>query len=257
MGKANQETCRLIAMKPLISIIVPTYNHASVLEQSLFSASRQTYRPLEVIVVNDGSSDDFSGAIKKIAEQPWIKDLTLQVVSQENKGASAARNVGFGRSKGGYVIFWDADTIAEPEMLQKMWQALEGHSEASYAYSQFRFGWKKIKCRPFDGEALKLINFIDTTSLLRREAAAPFDESLKRFQDWDLWLTLMEKGKTGIFVPEDLYQKKVDRKGYSDWLPQFVYRLPWKSASVRRYEAAREVILSKHHLAKPEEAPAK
>ena len=240
-------------MNELVSIIIPVFNHAHALERSFKTIFSQTYRPFHIIIVDDGSTDNFNQVITKLSQSTWFKPLDTKTIHQANKGAAMARNRGFKESAGDYVIFWDADTIAEPEMLEKMSQALKEHSEASYAYSQFRFGWKKFKCQPFNAEDLKKNNYVDTTSLIRREALKnipePFDESLKRFQDWDLWLTLLEHNKTGTFVPEVLYRKIVSgRKGMSAWLPRFVYRLPWRSYQVNEYEAAQKIILRKHHL---------
>ena len=257
-------------MQPLISVIIPVYNHAHTLKRSLESIFNQTYRPLEVIVVNDGSTDNFDEVVKEcllLTDGDCIgAGSVLSVISQPNSGAPVARNRGFASSKGEYVIFWDADTLAHPQMLQKMFTALQKHPEAAYAYSQFKFGWKRIKSQHFDADKLKQVNYIDVTSLIRRSAltvipseavadegsssvAGPFDTSLKRFQDWDLWLTMLEQGKTGVFIPEVLYEKVVgSREGISTWLPKFMYQLPWKTKQVKKYEAAKEIILKKHKL---------
>ncbi|TSC84801.1 MAG: glycosyltransferase [Parcubacteria group bacterium Gr01-1014_13] len=240
-------------MTPLISVIIPVYNHAHTLKRTLESLFNQTYRPLEVIVVNDGSTDNFDEVVKEcllLTDGDCIgAGSVLSVISQPNSGAPVARNRGFAISKGEYVIFWDADTLAHPQMLQKMFAYLQKHPEASYAYSQFKFGWKRIKSQHFDAEKLKQINYIDVTSLIRRADFPKFDESLKRFQDWDLWLTMLEQGKTGIFIPEVLYEKVVgSREGISTWLPSFMYQLPWKTKQVKKYEEAKEIIVKKHHL---------
>lgn len=264
-------------MQPLISVIIPVYNHAHTLKSCIESVFNQTYRPLEVIVVNDGSTDNFDEVVKEcllITDGDCIGvGSVLSVISQENSGAAAARNRGFASSKGEYVIFWDADTLAQPKMLEKMFVTLQNHPEASYVYSQFKFGWKKIKSQVFDANKLKQINYIDVTSLIRRESLnchpeqsdrvspkalavaqgslsnCPFDILLKRFQDWDLWLTMLEQGKTGIFISEVLYEKKVTgRKGISSWLPSFIYKLPWKTKQVEKYEEARNIIFKKHCL---------
>ncbi len=253
-------------MSPLISIIIPVYNHLHTLNKCLESILNQTYYPLEVIIVNDGSTDGFERATAGIDDLFRISEINktdsvnpyqtkemihieYKIINQENRGASAARNRGFKDSKGDYVIFWDADTEGEPTMLEKMMKALESHPEASYAYSQFKFVWKEIKSQPFDAEKLKQINYIDTTSLIRRADFIEFDESLKRFQDWDLWLTMLEHGKIGIFIQEVLYKKTVGgREGMSNWLPSFVYQLPWRTKQVKKYEEAREIIIKKHHL---------
>jgi glycosyltransferase involved in cell wall biosynthesis len=240
-------------MQPLISVIIPVYNHAHTLKRTLESLFNQTYRPLEVIVVNDGSTDNFDEAVKEcllLTDGDCIgAGSVLSVISQPNSGAPVARNRGFTSSKGEYVIFWDADTLSYPQMLQKMFAYLQKHPEASYAYSQFKFGWKRIKSQHFDADKLKQVNYIDVTSLIRRADFPKFDESLKRFQDWDLWLTMLEQGKTGVFIPEVLYEKVVgSREGISTWLPSFMYQLPWKTKQVKEYEGAKEIIVKKHRL---------
>ncbi|OGH91637.1 MAG: hypothetical protein A2534_00930 [Candidatus Magasanikbacteria bacterium RIFOXYD2_FULL_39_9] len=240
-------------MQPLISVIIPVYNHAHTLKTSIEGIFRQTYRPLEVIVVDDGSTDNFEEAVKEclaLTEKECIGEGSLlSVISQPNAGAPAARNRGFAASKGEYVIFWDADTISDPNMLQKMYKALQNNPQAVYAYSQFKFGWKTFKSQEFNSEKLKQINYIDVTSLIRRKDFVGFDEKIKRFQDWDLWLSMLEQGKIGVFVPEVLYKKIVaGRVGISNWLPSFFYKLPWKSKQVQKYDDAKEIIVKKHKL---------
>lgn len=236
-------------MQDLISVIIPAYNHAHTLRQCLFSLLKQTYRPLEVVVVNDGSRDNFSEVMDEIIHSSVYKELNIHVINQENRGAPAARNAGFVSSRGEYVIFWDADTVGVPAMLAKMKAALDSNPEAAYAYSGFKFGCKKFACRSFDASALKQNNYIDVTSLIRRGDFSGFDESLKRFQDWDLWLTLLEKNKTGVFVPEILYKKIVGRRaGISRWLPSFVHLLPWKIFGLKDFEAAKQIVVRKHGL---------
>ncbi len=239
-------------MPRLISVIVPVFNHANVIEKSLRSLALQTYRPFEVIVVNDGSTDNFKEKcqyLEKIADSYHFK---IQIINQENQGAPAARNRGFNMAQGEFVIFWDADTIAKPIMLQHLCEALDNYPEASYAYSQFRFGWKKMRSQYFNGDDLRKYNYIDTTSLIRREDFCEFDTNLKRFQDWDLWLTLLENKKKGVFVPEVLFRKIVTRSGISGgWLGAFLsYQFFRKNNRSRAYLEARKIIQTKHSLLK-------
>jgi len=238
-------------MADLVSVIIPVYNHAGILKLSLNSVLNQTHRPLEVIVVNDGSTDDFESEIKDIILDHRYDEINIKVINQKNKGAPSARNRGFAESSGRFVIFWDADTIGEPSMIRKMLRALVENAGAAYAYGGFKFGWKKFKSNVFSADALKQNNFIDVTSLIRREYFTGFDETLKRFQDWDLWLTLLEKNNTGIFVPEILYKKVVgNRAGISRWLPKFAYSLPFKWRVKDDYQAKKAVVLEKHGLLK-------
>lgn len=232
-------------MNDLISIIIPVYNHAKTLEKSLRSILAQTYRPLEVIIVNDGSTDDFSKVAEKILKK--YSALDIKIIEQAQVGANATRNRGFAESLGQYVIFWDADTVAKKEMLTQMYDALKDNPNSSYAYCQFRFGWKKMKSHVWNLPLLRQMNFIDMTSLLRRADFISLDENLKRFQDWDLWLTLAEKNKIGVFVPKVLFTKLVGgRQGISNWLPSWFYNLPWKTKKVKEYELAKGIVLKKH-----------
>lgn len=228
----------------MISIIIPVYNHAKELNRALVSITMQTYKDIEVIVVDDGSAPAISN--QKLAISP-------QLIRQSHAGAPAARNRGLQSAKGKFVIFWDADVIGKPDMLEKMYQALQKNPTASYAYSDFRYGWKKMPARPFDGDTLKKNNYIHSTSLIRRVVLSdkPWDESLKRFQDWDLWLTLLENNKTGMYVPECLFRVLPHRGGMSAWLPSFAYREPWRRVpwvreKVGEYEACRQIVLDKH-----------
>jgi len=235
-------------MKQTISVIVPTYQHASTLAQCLDSVFAQQRPADEVIVVDDGSTDN----TKKILEA--FQDR-IQVISQSNQGAPVARNNGFRQSKGTLVIFCDADVNMQQNMLSELEQALEEHPEAAFAYSGFKWGWKSFSSFPFDCNRLKRMNYIHTSALIRREAFPNFDESLKRFQDWDLWLTILDHGGKGIFVQKELFcVVEEDRpERMSTWLPSLMIQFPWKIIGwmpkrVRKYHEAKQIILKKHHL---------
>jgi glycosyltransferase involved in cell wall biosynthesis len=233
-------------MSSLISIIIPIYNHAHTIQRCFKSIIAQIYRPLEVIIVDDESTDEFRKLVPAIESIAKKHQLSLKIIHQKHGGAPRARNRGFKESIGEYVIFWDADVIAFPEMLFKMYAALQNYPEASYAYSEIKLGWKKINSQSFDEKALRRYNYIDMISLLRRKDFPGFDETLKRLQDWDLWLTLLEQDKKGIFIPEVLKKALVSRTGISNWLPSFLYRGPFTTKARRSYEEARKVIIAKH-----------
>lgn len=234
-------------MFSLISIIIPLYNHDEHLPAVLSSIVRQTYRPLEIIIVDDGSTPPVD--TKKYS----AGDIPITWIRQENKGAPAARNAGLDKAAGEYIIFWDADVIAEPDMLEKMVNRLEEEKDASFAYCNSRFGWKKFRIHPFDETKLKEMNYIHSTTLIRKKDAIRWDESLKRFQDWDLWLTMVEQRKKGVWIDEYLYQVVPHRGGISSWLPSCAYKKPWRYLpffykKVRAYEKAKDVIKKKHQM---------
>lgn len=222
----------------MISIIIPIYNQKpKILEKCLDSISRQTFNDFEVIIVDDGSDKEFP--ISNF-------QFSIKVIRQNHGGANAARNRGFCESKGEFLLFCDSDIEMREDMLEKMIKALRENPNASYAYSSFKYGWKSFKLWPFDAEKLKKMPYIHTTSLIRREHFPGFDENIKRLQDWDLFLTMLEKGHQGVWISECLF--KVNPGGLtSKWLPKFLYKIPWLP-SVRKYNEAVEIIRGKHHL---------
>ena len=159
---------------------------------------------------------------------------------------------GRGQGEGNYILFCDADIVLRRDCLEKMVRALEAHPEASYAYSSFKFGWKKFKLWPFDAARLRKMPYIHTTALIRAEHFPGWDESITRLQDWDLWLTMLEQGKIGVWVPEVLFQVVNTKGTMSSWIPSFVYKIPkWlgvQPKAVMRYNEAVVRIKEKHRL---------
>jgi len=235
----------------LISVIIPVFNHYQDLSRALESVFAQSIgkENLEVIVVDDGSFEEEKERFKKdfLPRFPNVK-----FIEDWHHGAPAARNRGFTQSRGEFVIFWDADLSAKKQMLQTLLNALKSHSEASYAYSSFYFGWKKFASQEFDAEELKKKNYIHTSALIRRVDFSGFDESLEKFQDWDLWLTMLQKGKMGFFTRESLFTIKPKRGGISSWLPSFIYRFKWLPLpALKKYFYWKEIVQKKHDIFKP------
>ena len=230
--------------KEKISVIIPVYNGADKIQKCLDSVFNQTYDNLEVIVVDDGSTDDVLLALTNCKNK-------LTILHQENRGAPAARNYGFKISTGELLIFLDADIILRPDALEKMYLALKADTEASFAYSSFRFGWKKFKLWPFDYEKLKRMPYIHTSALIRRQAFPGFDESLKKFQDWDLFLTIAGRGGKGTFISEVLF-RAISGGTMSSWFPKIFFKLPFKTKKIQeqivKYEQAKEIIRKKHGI---------
>lgn len=225
----------------MISVIIPAYNATKTIQNCLNSVYNQTYKDLEVIVVDDGSEDDLVLALTNCQHM-------LTILHQDNKGAPAARNYGFSVCHGDYVIFLDADIILRADAIEKLLEALENSTDAAYAYCSFRWGWKKFKLFPYSYERLKKMPYIHTSALIRRKDFPGFDESLKKFQDWDLFLTIANHGGKGIFVSEVLMTMSGSGT-MSSWLPSFVYKLPWpKLKSKDKYEKWEEIIKKKHNL---------
>lgn len=234
----------------MISIIIPIYNQSKTIGKCLDSIFKQTCKDFEIIIVNDGSTDGFEKMMENYLKNcPPAFDNPLRVINQENKGAPAARNRGFKEARGEYLFFCDADAVLKPEALQTMLDALNSHPEASYAYPSFYWGKKLFKLFPFDPEKLRQGPYIHTMALIRREhfPAGGWDESIKKLQDWDLWLAMLEQNRIGVWIDAALFTVKPGGT-ISSWLPSFAYKYLPFLPNVKKYGAAMAIVKQKHKI---------
>ena len=232
----------------MISIIIPVYNQAKSITKTLESLLIQTYQNFEVIIVNDGSTDNLDAVLEKFL-MTVKSGNTFMILRQKNQGAPAARNRGFKEAKGDYLLFCDADAVLDHRALALMLQTLESQPEASYVYSSFMWGHKLFKLGPFDAAKLQQGPYIHTMSLIRRQdfPAAGWDINIKKLQDWDLWLTMLESGHQGYFIDQVLF--KVKTGGHiSSWLPAAAYKLLPFLSNVKKYKEAVSIVKAKHNL---------
>ncbi len=235
----------------MISIIIPIYNQAKTLSDCLESILKQSYANYEVIVINDGSTDKTAIVAKKYQSVFEQQNKNFIYLEQSNQGPQKARNTGYKHSNGAFLLFCDADVILSKTTLEEQINALLKHPEAGYAYSSFVWGFKKFKVGKFDSLRIKKEPYINTTALIRREAfpVSGWDEEIKRFQDWDLWLTLLKNGYQGYWIDKILF--KIQRKGeqtMSNWLPTIAYKLFPFLPKVKKYNKAIKIIKQKHNL---------
>ena len=123
----STSTGDIISKNPKVSIIIPIYNTAKYLEKCLSSVTNQTYQNLEIILVDDGSTDDSPKIIKKFAK----KDARIIVVTQENQGQSAARNAGLQKTTGDFVNFIDGDDQVKPTFIEDLLKPYNNHTSLS------------------------------------------------------------------------------------------------------------------------------
>jgi hypothetical protein len=201
----------------LVSVVIPHYMCPSLLGAALLSLSRQTYRGFEVVVVDDGSDEEERDMASSAAGMFEILIPGLRFIAlSENMGAPTARNVGAKETSGEYLFFLDSDCFLYPQALEWLVAALIANPGAAYAYGGFRWGNDLMRPKEFDAETLKAHNFISTMSMVRRAAFPGFDAKLKRHQDWDLWLTMLEKGHKGVCCGRVLFETPRREGGISD-----------------------------------------
>jgi len=205
----------MINQAPKVSVILPTYNRAHIIEKAIQSVLKQTYQDFEIIIIDDGSKDDTEKIIRGFQE----KDNRIKYIRfEENKGAAAARNAGINMSKGEYITFQDSDDEWVIDKLEKQMKVIETSSENIVVYCGF---WRidgdektyipDINISNREGNIHKELlkrNFIGTPSILllkkNLEKIGMFDENLSRLQDWDLAIRL-SKYYNFKLIDEPLY----------------------------------------------------
>jgi len=184
---------------PIVSVVVTCYNYGQYVSECLTSILEQTFRDIEVIVVDDGSTDDSEEKVR-----PFLDDRRFKYIKQKNGGQANAKNRGIKESRGKYIAFLDADDLWEKDKLEKQ-LALFRSPAIGVVYSlarlidekgeQLDVGSRGKYLEPRSGKVsqwLVLDNFVwFSSSVVKRscfEDFGLFDESLKMGIDWDLWL---------------------------------------------------------------------
>jgi glycosyltransferase involved in cell wall biosynthesis len=187
----------------LVSVIIPAYNAAPYIKDTLDSVFAQTYPDYEVIVVNDGSPD--TPALEQVL-QPYIHRVIY--LKQENRGPSSARNTGLRAATGNLVACLDADDIWNPDYLEEQTRFLHEHPEYDLVYCNARFfgdsvyaGKEYMDVCPSNGEATSIAIIsrrchVFTSVTARRAilASVGFDESIRASEDFDCWVRFTAAG---------------------------------------------------------------
>jgi len=194
-----------------VSVVIPCYNQGSFLDEAVDSVLNQTFQDFEIIVVNDGSTDKTTTKLLATYQKPKTR-----IIHTENRGVAAARNLGIKESRGDYILPLDADDKIEPEFLQKCVDILENHPDISIVYCLGAlFGAEKrmICASEFSARKMLLSNLVFASALFRREdwqAVGGYNSNMTRgCEDWDFWLSLVEKGRRFHRIPEILFHYRI------------------------------------------------
>jgi glycosyltransferase involved in cell wall biosynthesis len=188
---------------PLVSVIVPTYNRADTLGRTLQSILDQTFRDYEIIVVDDGSTDETRALVESS-----LQGVSFKYIYQMNKGVAGARDTGMKACQSEYLAFCDSDDLWLPEKLERQMPLFAPdtalvYSDAYACAEIFPQPKARFRCfelnTPFRGEVYqKLVerNFVVTSSaVVRRQALADFTHyPLTNADDWQMWLWLAKRG---------------------------------------------------------------
>jgi glycosyltransferase involved in cell wall biosynthesis len=198
---------------PVVSAIIPAYNSEDFIAETLDSVFAQTYRPVEIIIVDDGSTDRTADIVKNYQARE-DNETKLMYIYQQNSGPSNARNTGIQSATGKYIAFLDADDLWPEDKLRKQTELLEVHQDVVLIFGDVRRFSKskgiaesmftRQKCtKEFFGDffyvkdayrKLLIRNFIPTGTVMIRKKYFQnglfFDESFRHVEDLDLWLRI-------------------------------------------------------------------
>lgn len=208
---------------PLVSVVIPCYQQARLLPEAIESALNQTHPRVEVVVVNDGSTDQTEAVVRRYGDR-------VLYLPQINRGTAAARNAGCRAASGDYVQFLDADDTIRPRKLARQVEVLEGSPHLGVCYA----GYEKIDlstgtrlpaprvCLEADALHDILCNWETALSipihvaLFRRsvwDGGAPFDETLRAREDWVMWVGLIARGIRMAYLDETLAEYRIHAEG--------------------------------------------
>lgn len=196
-------------MMPRVSIIIPSFNRARFLPETLRSVLGQSVADLECIVVDDGSSD----GTKELVAGFSARDSRVRYLQQVNKGPSAARNFGLEESRGRYIQFLDSDDVIVQDKLEKQLRQLENVNELALSYCDYRYCAHDDVNKSATRDRLPPPRFITERALwdiasrwetglsipmhcflfdarFFRERQIRFDEGLANHEDWDCWMQI-------------------------------------------------------------------
>jgi glycosyltransferase involved in cell wall biosynthesis len=194
---------------PLVSVIVPVYNGERFLAEALDSVCAQGYSPLEVIVVDDGSTDQTAKVVDK------FKDKVVYFF-QQNSGPAAARNKGIASARGAFIAFLDADDLWAPNKVERQVDYLLQHPETGCVFTHQRIviepgtewpHWLREEFLQNDH-----IGYIPSSLIVRRPVFGQlgnFDPSYRTAEDYDWFFRAKEAGITMAVLPETLLHKRI------------------------------------------------
>ncbi|MDE5880641.1 MAG: glycosyltransferase, partial [Muribaculaceae bacterium] len=200
-------------MKP-ISVIIPVYNREDLVVRTLDSVYAQTYRPIELIVVDNNSTDSSAEVMKRWKESHHHSDFDIILINEQKPGAAIARQTGFTKATSEVVLFFDSDDIMRPELLTKVMEKFRTHSDVDMVYWQTavlttegrvipkRFSTSNLIRRHLYNGMLCTISYAVKTDYFKK--CGGWNPTLTGWDDWELGLRLLLNNPIMESIPEPL-----------------------------------------------------
>jgi GT2 family glycosyltransferase len=204
-----------------VSIVIPSYNYGRFLSDAVQSALAQTVPALEIVIADDGSTDDSLA----VAER-FQRFANVRVLKLEHAGAIATFNTAVRATRGTFFVILSADDRLDPRFIERTLPLLDAHPAAAYVYTAYRmFGarLRTLPARPYDSHLLARRPYIIGTVLMRRaafDAVGGYSTDLEfGYEDWDLYVTLAQREWRGVALPEVLFHYRQHRSASRNALP--------------------------------------
>jgi hypothetical protein len=238
----------------LISVIIPCYNDAKYIEQSVLSALNQTYQNKEIIVVDDGSNAETKEILRK------IEPLITKLIIQENQGQSVARNIGIREAKGDYILVLDSDDYFETTFCEKAVAILANNKDTKIVTCQANLLFEDGSTTIFTPNGGAIADFLYSnnalgTSLFRKKDwkfCGGYDQSMKQgFEDWEFFIRLLKNGGKAEVIHEPLYNYRKRKNSTTFFANKIKYELLFyifikhKELFVEDYENFVQYLLEK------------
>lgn len=203
---------------PRVSVVLPTYNQAEYLPQALDGVFNQTWRDYELIIVNDGSTDD----TPRILEE-YQRRYDFAVVHQENQKLPRALNTGFRLARGQYLTWTSSDNVMLPTMLEALVDVLDAQPQVGLVYADWEVIDERgavigaVQTLDFDRHLLMRMNYINACFLYRRacqETVGLYDPEYIYAEDWEYWWRIA-RCFTMMRIPRVLYQYRMHSSSLS------------------------------------------
>jgi glycosyltransferase involved in cell wall biosynthesis len=229
-----------------VSVVIPCFNHGEFLPEAVASVNGAAREDIELIVVDDGSTD-----ARTLLEMDKLEAEGIHVIRQENKGLAAARNAAILASQGEYIFPLDSDDHLCPNWIDRGIQILDGNPHMGVVYGDAQcFGTRNDRWRaaPFEPDLLLDWNFIHASALYRRtiwDQNRGYDSTMpvQGLEDWDFWLGAFESGWQFSYLPEVFFEYRQAEQsmltrtsGFEEQVEEFIakkhgllYRRRWQA----------------------------
>ncbi|MDD2553416.1 MAG: glycosyltransferase [Desulfotomaculaceae bacterium] len=204
----------LVSAPGLLSVVIPYYNMGSYIDDALQSALNNTYRPIEILIINDGSNE--LSSLDKLLEIESAGIAEVRVVHIENRGLAAVRNFGAEQAKGEYLAFLDADDMVEKDFFSRCIDVLKRYDNVSLVYSWLRYFEAAQGCfiaNNLEFPFLLAHNLAAVICVLKRADFLSYAVNKPRMsygmEDYESWISLYESGRLGVCIPELLARYRV------------------------------------------------